>query len=163
MLETWGLREVSPQNSNTTLGTSSLEADDGEAPRPRVGTRGLEPASPEKTTPSPGKKAGRGFDSAKGQFPGQKHRHSSKTPTLNLGGWGVGVKVGESPGEAKLKPHPHSALSPPLGRSPGCQSHHPWGTSHREFPFEQALGSPRQVTGKTAELRGSQADTHAVP
>lgn len=62
-METWGLWKASPsspQNLNTTLGTWPLEAD-GEASLPRVGTRGLEPESPEKSTPSPRKESQAGL------------------------------------------------------------------------------------------------------
>lgn len=94
----------------------------------------------------PGKKPGRGFASATTeQFPGQKHRHSSKTPTFNLGGGR------ESQAEAKLCSHSHRPCPPPLGRSPDSQSHCPWA---------QRPGVPPAGDKKTAELRESQTHTH---
>lgn len=97
----------------------------------------------------PGKKPGRGFASAtREQFPGQKHRHSSKTPTFNLGGRGRG-------GSLRLKP---SCAATHTGPVPRLWTAAP--TANRIVPGAQRPRVPPAGDKKTAELRESQTHTH---
>lgn len=144
-----------------------MEAD-GEAQRPRVGTRGLEPASPEKTAPSPREETRAGLRlSDDGAVPRSEAQAQQQNPHIQPGRLGGR----ESQAEAKLCSHTHRPCPPPLGSSPDSQSHRPWAQrpggrtrtqcflSSERFCDMKSRGPPAGDK-KTAELRGSQTHTH---